>query len=128
MRKSLLCLFVLSALCCAQINAAENMLLNWKFDSSYGFGAFEYDASGNNNDGVVVWNRVGYYGGLSWKPEGGFIGGAGCLAKGVRGNGFFAEHQAIGCRNQPTAFDEYRLYDRVLTAEEIKRIYEMEIK
>ena len=85
MRKSLHFLFVLSVFACTQVNAAENMLLNWKFDSPYGFGAFEYDASGNNNDGVVVWNRVGYYGGLSWKPEGGFAGGAGYLAKGVRG-------------------------------------------
>lgn len=82
---SLLFLFVLSALGCAQINAAECMLLNWKFDSPHGFGAFEYDASGNNNDGVSLWNLVGYNGGVSWQPEGGLVGGAGYLAKGVRG-------------------------------------------
>ena len=68
-----------------QLHAAENMLINWKFDSPHSFGAIEYDASGNNNDGVTLWNRVGYHGGVSWKPGTGFLGGAGYLGEGVRG-------------------------------------------
>lgn len=47
---------------------------------------------------------------------------------GRRGNGFFSEHKAIGCGKKPTAFDEYRLYDRALSPEEIKAIYEAEKK
>ena len=47
---------------------------------------------------------------------------------GRSGNGFFADHDAIGCNNKPTAFDEYRLYDRVLSKEEIKTIYDAEKK
>ena len=44
------------------------------------------------------------------------------------GNGFFADHNAVHCSNKPTAFDEYRIYDRTLTEEEIQSIYESERK
>lgn len=50
------------------------------------------------------------------------------VSGGRSGNGFFADHDAIGCNNKPTAFDEYRLYDRVLSKEEIKTIYDAEKK
>lgn len=40
-----------------------------------------------------------------------------------RGNGYFADHDAVGCSNKPTAIDEYRIYDRALSAEEIKAVY-----
>ena len=84
MRISLSILLVISVFS-TQVLAEENMLLNWKFDSSNAFGAFEYDATGNNNDGVSIWNRVGFYGGVSWEPGAGFLGGAGYLGEGVRG-------------------------------------------
>ncbi|VGO16217.1 hypothetical protein PDESU_04808 [Pontiella desulfatans] len=41
-----------------------------------------------------------------------------------RGNGFFADHQAVSCDNKPTAIDEYRIYDRALSSEEIRALYE----
>ena len=44
------------------------------------------------------------------------------------GNGYFADHGAVHAGNKPTAFDEYRMYDRALTTEEIKAIYESERK
>ncbi|MCJ8331680.1 MAG: chitobiase/beta-hexosaminidase C-terminal domain-containing protein, partial [Lentisphaeria bacterium] len=44
------------------------------------------------------------------------------------GNGYFADHNAVHCSNKPTAFDEYRMYDRTLTDEEIQSIYESERK
>ncbi len=43
-----------------------------------------------------------------------------------RGNGYFADHNAVGCNNKPTAIDEYRIYDRALSPSEIKAIYESE--
>ena len=43
-----------------------------------------------------------------------------------RGNGFFADHDAVGCSNKPTAIDEYRMYDRALSPGEIKAIYDGE--
>jgi hypothetical protein len=43
-----------------------------------------------------------------------------------RSNGYFAEHNAVGCNNKPTAIDEYRIYDRALSPSEIKAIYESE--
>ena len=44
------------------------------------------------------------------------------------GNGYFADHGAVHAGNKPTAFDEYRMYDRTLTEEEFKSIYESERK
>jgi hypothetical protein len=41
-------------------------------------------------------------------------------------NGFVDNGQAMTCRNQPTAVDEYRIYDRALSPSEIKAIYESE--
>jgi hypothetical protein len=43
-----------------------------------------------------------------------------------RANGFVDNGQAMTCRNQPTAVDEYRIYDRALSPAEIKAIYESE--
>lgn len=43
-------------------------------------------------------------------------------------NGYFADHDAVGCNNKPTAIDEYRMYDRTLSAEEIERIYRAELQ
>ena len=43
-----------------------------------------------------------------------------------RGNGYFADHNAVGCNNKPTDIDEYRIYDRALSPSEIKAIYESE--
>lgn len=44
------------------------------------------------------------------------------------GNGYFADHGAIHAGKKPTAFDEYRMYDRALTDDEIKSIYELDLK
>ena len=43
-----------------------------------------------------------------------------------RANGFVDNGQAATCRNQPTAVDEYRIYDRALSPAEVKAIYESE--
>jgi hypothetical protein len=39
-------------------------------------------------------------------------------------NGFVDTGQAVTCQNQPTAVDEYRIYDRALGPDEIEAIYE----
>lgn len=78
-----------SALCLVlpmALSAEDSLLLNWKFDSPYEFGAFEYDASGRGNDGVVHWDRIGSYGGLHWQSKEGFLKGSAHLPRGVRGN------------------------------------------
>ncbi|MCH2177030.1 MAG: LamG domain-containing protein, partial [Lentisphaeria bacterium] len=63
----------------------KERLLHWTFDNPYEFGAFEHDASGKSNDGVVLWERIGGLGGFQWRPSAGLINGAGYLHKGVRG-------------------------------------------
>jgi hypothetical protein len=45
-----------------------------------------------------------------------------------KGNGYFADHDAVGCSGKPTAIDEYRIYDRTLTPDEIERIYRSELR
>ncbi|MBL7077915.1 MAG: hypothetical protein ISS31_10630, partial [Kiritimatiellae bacterium] len=65
--------------------SANELLLHWTFDNPYEFGAFEHDASGNNHDGVVVWDRIGSWGGMRWAPDRGIIGGAANMPNGVRG-------------------------------------------
>jgi hypothetical protein len=44
--------------------------------------------------------------------------------EGRKGNGYFESHQVVQCHQKPMDIDEYHIYDRVLTAEEIKSIYE----
>jgi len=43
-------------------------------------------------------------------------------------NGFVDNGQAMTCRNQPTAVDEYRIYDRALNPDDIRAIYRTENK
>ena len=69
-----------------QLTAAERPILHWTFDAPYEFGAFEYDCSGHNNDGVVVWDRIGGRGGMQWAPDKGVLGGAANMPNGVRGH------------------------------------------
>ena len=64
---------------------SPNTVLHWTFDHPHDFGAFEHDASGMSHDGVVIWDRIGAGGGFRWKPNKGLLGGAGHLAKGIRG-------------------------------------------
>lgn len=45
---------------------------------------------------------------------------------GRKGNGYFEAHKAIQCNKKPMDIDEYHMYDRALTVEEIKAIYESE--
>lgn len=68
--------FGLCTLFVAQVIASERPLLHWTFDAPNEFGAFEYDASGLSNDGVVVWDRIGGRGGMQWAPGKGIYRGA----------------------------------------------------
>jgi len=66
-------------------NITADTILHWGFDSPFEFGSKEYDSSGNNHDGEVVWDRIGSTGGLQWAPGRGVFGGAANMKEGVRG-------------------------------------------
>lgn len=83
-RKLLLLLFLLSP-SFAQVRAADNLLLHWRFDSPYEFGAIEPDASGQSIDGISTWARTRAGGGMRYAPEKGVFGGAGQLGQGEPG-------------------------------------------
>lgn len=64
---------------------ATDLVLHWRFDSPYAFGAIEPDCSGNSNDGLLVWARTRAAGGGEYAPGEGVFDGAGV----VRGRGAF---------------------------------------
>jgi len=108
-----------------QPTQAAELMLHWRFDSPYEFGAIEPDASGRSVDGISTWARIRAGGGMRYAPDQGVFGGAGLLGgvepgalHGVRGSMQSLESMKLGrewtvslwvkpCR------DVYRYYDIV---------------
>ncbi len=78
-------LFIALLLGTVQLSAADELLLHWRFDSPYEFGAIEPDASGHNVDGISTWARTRAGGGMRYAPDQGVFGGAGLLGTGKPG-------------------------------------------
>ncbi len=78
-------LFIALLLGADQPTEAGNLLLHWRFDSTYEFGAIEPDASGQSVDGISTWARIRAGGGLRYAPSQGVFGGAGLLGGGEPG-------------------------------------------
>jgi len=64
---------------------AAELMLHWRFDSPYAFGAIEPDASGRSIDGISTWARTRAGGGMRYAPGQGVFGGAGLLWGGEPG-------------------------------------------
>lgn len=57
-------------------------ILHWQFNNAHSYDYIEYDSSGQNNDGIVRWNKVRSVGGMLWRPNSGMHGGAGYAGAG----------------------------------------------
>lgn len=84
--KQLTLFFLICFGCTSWSGTTENsLLLHWRFDSPFMFGAVEPDVSGKSNDGQMVWARARGQGGGEYRPGEGVFGGAGT----VMGRGAF---------------------------------------